>query len=396
MSREYLFGNRERPKHAEVGGAGVRVHALDYLRGLLAVAVMAYHYVVWSGVELGAETVLGRLGVYAVSTFYILSGLSLGLVYRNRMCSVDDVVSFAIKRIFRIFPLFWLSVSLAICLSLARAVITGVDYLPDWWRIFLNYSLLFGFVEPSAYLTTGAWSIGNEMVFYALFPFLLFLARGGRYLFVAMFVMAIGVGAYFAFEVLDRNIPLVKQWDVYINPFNQLLLFVCGMSIAFFPAIPNRRSLVGGVLLVLFGCFAFVATPAVGDKIALVTGIERLLLCFSCISVVFGVYLTGVQIKGVAGTILSFLGEGCYSIYLLHPIVGSAIVGIGVRLGVDAPIGYLVSVPTSLLAAWITFRWLERPMMAIGAKVSRYRCMAPCAPAVPEAATKSVKNSHFP
>ncbi len=62
-----------------------RVESLDYLRGLLAVSVMIYHYVAWSGVELGADTVLGRLGIYSVSTFYILSGLSLGLVYRGRI-----------------------------------------------------------------------------------------------------------------------------------------------------------------------------------------------------------------------------------------------------------------------------------------------------------------------
>jgi exopolysaccharide production protein ExoZ len=58
-----------------------RLESLDYLRGLMAVSVMAFHYVSWSFVKPGADSLLGKLGIYAVSIFYILSGVSLSFVY---------------------------------------------------------------------------------------------------------------------------------------------------------------------------------------------------------------------------------------------------------------------------------------------------------------------------
>jgi len=82
-----------------------RVESLDYLRGLMALAVMIYHYVAWTIGGLEADSVLGRLGIYAVSVFYILSGLSLAIVYNDRISSIGDVRDFMIKRVFRIFPI---------------------------------------------------------------------------------------------------------------------------------------------------------------------------------------------------------------------------------------------------------------------------------------------------
>ncbi len=86
----------------------VRVESLDYLRGLMAISVMLYHYGYYSGILLDSSSLLGKLGIYAVSIFYILSGLSLAIVYKNKITSTSDICNFWIKRICRIAPLFWL------------------------------------------------------------------------------------------------------------------------------------------------------------------------------------------------------------------------------------------------------------------------------------------------
>lgn len=353
-----------KPKTLETTNT-TRIASLDYLRGLLAVSVMVYHYASWSGVELGAATVLGRLGVYAVSTFYILSGLSLGLVYRGRINGRGDVFAFVIKRVFRIFPLYWLTLCLAIALALVHSLTSGQAYAPDGWRLFLNFSLLFGFVEPTAYLTTGAWSIGNEMVFYALFPLILWVAEKSRWAFTVLLSLTIGIGFLFAYVWLDSSIPLADQWSVYINPFNQLLLFVAGIALAYMQPAQTTKGRFIGALMLLTACAVFAALPATGDQIVLVTGAMRLVFFALCVMAVGGIYLSRLSLRG-GGMILSFLGEGCYSIYLLHPVVAGVVVGVGRKLGIAAPVGYDLAVPATLLVAWMTYRWLERPMMLVG------------------------------
>jgi exopolysaccharide production protein ExoZ len=60
-----------------------RIKGLDWLRGLMAFSIMLYHYSSLSFVEQDAGTLLGRLSVYAVSIFFILSGLSIAVAYNK-------------------------------------------------------------------------------------------------------------------------------------------------------------------------------------------------------------------------------------------------------------------------------------------------------------------------
>ena len=54
-----------------------RIQGLDYLRGLAAFGIMVFHYSSWTLGKFGANTLLSRIGIYGVSIFYVISGLTL-------------------------------------------------------------------------------------------------------------------------------------------------------------------------------------------------------------------------------------------------------------------------------------------------------------------------------
>ncbi len=86
-----------------------RITGLDYLRGLAATGIMIYHYMSWTLGKFDAASILGRVGLYGVSIFYILSGLTLYSVYQKKMQpGKSDLLDFFKKRGLRIFPLLWL------------------------------------------------------------------------------------------------------------------------------------------------------------------------------------------------------------------------------------------------------------------------------------------------
>ena len=64
-----------------------RIKELDYLRGLAALSIMYYHFIKWLHVYDGAQTFIGKLSVYGVEIFYILSGITLFHVYQNSLSS---------------------------------------------------------------------------------------------------------------------------------------------------------------------------------------------------------------------------------------------------------------------------------------------------------------------
>lgn len=352
-----------------------RVESLDHLRGLMAVSVMVFHYHSWAIGKGDAESILSRLGIYAVGSFFVLSGLSLAIVYKDRLSDAGDILAFSIKRVFRIFPLFWASVTFVLILNeIAKYRGGGADI--DSWVIFLNYTLLFGFLDHAATLSVGAWSIGNEMVFYALFPFVFFL--GGRWEMRGSFLGAVtlaSVGLYvcFAYFFLDDRMGLSDQFDIYTHPLNQLALFMLGCCVGFAvrPASTKHGKIAGG-LLVVAGALTFVLYPADGDRIALVTDGARVTLSLSVVAIVLGTYLADPLPRSSIAEVLGFFGRGCYSIYLLHPIVAIPWVWASGKLGLAPVTCYVLAAITTLILSWASFRFVELPMMNHGSALSRF------------------------
>ena len=344
-----------------------RIESLDYLRGVMALSVMIYHYSSWSGVELENGSMLSKLGVYAVSIFYILSGLSLSIVYRNKINSPIEIGQLFIRRIFRIAPLFWISVFSALALNYLGSALKDVPYQFDFLKIFLNITLLFGFIRPAAYLSTGAWSIGNEMVFYAILPILFLFSSRHFWIFPAMLLTSIILGATFAIFWMDPAQSIVDQWGIYINPLNQIFLFMGGVAIGTYSR-PARTIVGGSIAIAAF--IVFWLYPVNGDRIQLVTGFGRFCLSLACLAFVWATYITSIQFKGAIAKALSFLGESCYSIYLMHPLVAVPIVFFANRIGFKLESAYCLATAATLLTSWLTFKYIEKPMMRVGRKIA--------------------------
>jgi peptidoglycan/LPS O-acetylase OafA/YrhL len=203
----------------------MRNEPLDWLRGLLAASIMICHLVGWEIAQQDASTLLGRLGAYGVSMFFILSGLSIALVYHGFIAGGSTASRFFVRRIFRIWPLMWIVVIIA-------AVTHAAQGDPVSWKVVaINLTTLFGFIKPTAYINTGAWSIGNEMVYYALTPVILAVydrsTRSGNVLTGATVL----VGLVFSHVLLDAQVPIAEQWGTYVNPFNNLFLYCGGIAL---------------------------------------------------------------------------------------------------------------------------------------------------------------------
>ena len=345
-----------------------RVESLDYLKGLMALSVMLYHYLSMSIYypSMGSEFLLGKLGIYAVSIFYILSGLSLSLAYDGKISNGTDIIKFYINRIFRIVPLFWFATSLAITYRLIGQYLRGETFDFPIYNALINYSLTFGFIDHDKYLTTGAWSIGNELVFYFFLPFIYILANKNRWFIPSIFLVSILLAIYFAFILLDsKQILSGNQWSTYINPLNQIFLFIGGVIIGKYGNIFKVNTFYY-YIAILVCSFTFYLLPEQGDKIGIVTNENRFVLSFSCFGIVLSIYIINPLLKGIIAKTLNFLGESCYSIYLLHPLVAFPLVYLGGHLGVDKIYSYVICIPVTLVCSWLSLKYLEKPLMRFG------------------------------
>ena len=345
-----------RPSAAE----NSRLHNLDYLRGIAAFGIMIYHYLTWwGGSEFTADTFLARVGVYGVSIFYVLSGLTLYHVYFKKMTDIGGVRDFAVKRVFRIFPLLWLVTILAIVMS---------RKLPNLLDLFLNLTGLFGFVKWGTYFSAGVWSIGNELVFYVIFPLLVLCARSQRSLLTLAGAALLAPYLYFAFIGLTPNQSLAEQWISYISPFNQAFLFFCGFAIGH---ILRSRSLpqpwLWGTLIAALAAFTLI--PAVGAPVVLVTGLNRLAFTLICVLICAAAYRIRVRVPRAVHIPLGTLGEASYSVYLIHPLTYLVVHAL-LRDRVAPVAQVLIAITITLVLSWLCYRRFEKYFMGVGRRVA--------------------------
>ena len=339
-----------------------RLNNLDYLRGLAAFGIMIYHYLSVTLGKFFSESFMGRIGIYGVSIFYVLSGLTLFYVYNNQMKpSIEDTISFFKKRIFRIFPLLWLVTIFSVILS--RKV-------PDFLDLFLTLSGLFGFINWDPYFSGGVWSIGNELVFYVLFPFLMLFIKKFKLLMTLLSTIILGLYIYFAYIKLDSNITFDEQWINYINPLNQVFLFLGGFLIGSFLCNSKiRNSFL--IILLFFSILLFTFYPTKGDIIFLVTGTNRLVFTACCFMICISFYKMTLKFPKVIHNPLISLGKISYSVYLLHPIIWTLTAyasKVFIKYFFYFPefFSLILSVIFTLLISYYVYKYFEKYFMKLG------------------------------
>lgn len=347
-----------------------RIETVDYLRGLFALSILAYHFYTWSRLDAGVlgDSVLKKLGVYGVGAFYVISGISFGYVYRDLKASAADLASFYAKRFFRLAPLYWLAVAGSLGFALLGALRGGSAQLPGVSTVLLNLTLAFGIVAPDAYLPVGGWSIGNEVAFYLAFPVVVAALRGGRVRFALVLAASLAAAVYFAFGVLAPGRPLAEQWEAYINPLNQLFLFVAGVGVSAGIGRVALPPLASYAALALFAA-AFVLVPMGGDPSSIVTGVPRLVFAATCIGICAVGAVGRLPLPGLLDRGLGLLGTISYSVYLLHPLVYRATSLLLRRLGAE-PLVLPAALVLTLAAAWVVYRMIEAPMIQVGKRVA--------------------------
>jgi len=304
-----------------------RLHELDYLRGLAAAGIMLFHYLSWTFGEFSSAQVVGRIGIYGVSIFYILSGLTLYHVYNEPLSKgLNEVGVFFKRRILRIYPLLWITTIASIFLF------DGGE--ANAKEVILNLTGLFGFIDWPHGIAIGSWSIGNELVFYVFFPLFVILYHKSK-LGLGIFSLAmLAVFIYFAYFLIDINSSLSdeQQRSYYCNPFNQVFLFLGGYLV--------------GVLL-------------------------ELTLC--CFLVCVGFYKFSAQLPAFVSWPLRTLGEISYSVYMLHPIIHRLILFPidYVRnhfFAVPESIRFLLAIVLTLLTSYFVYQTFEKFFIRLGKK----------------------------
>lgn len=182
---------------------------MGVLRFLLAMGVAAEH----------ANAPLWIGSYSAVQAFFMISGFYMALIFGNRYYSTRD---FYISRFIRLFPMYWIVAMLALgvyALALwggimhpkfdqlaqigtngvavaAWGVVANATMLTSDWSWFLSPAAVGGNHGTSLLLIPPVWTLGLELVFYALCPWLMRLSSAKLFVLLSLSVLARIYGYY--------------------------------------------------------------------------------------------------------------------------------------------------------------------------------------------------------
>jgi peptidoglycan/LPS O-acetylase OafA/YrhL len=348
-----------------------RIEALDALRGIAATGVASVHAAYMFPLGPGIPDFIGNL-VLGVPLFFILSAFSMSVAYSGGLSTKASLANYGMRRLFRIAPLFYLLLALWIAYfrylgSPAKA--------PE--EIYLN--LLFVFSLFPAYqssIVPAGWSIGVEMVFYAVFP-LLILSRG---VFSALvFLCASLLVAWHFNSTAIAPTPDFYHWT---HPLTNAPYFCFGMLMW---RVMNRlkdwnRSVVATCLLGL----SAILVAFMGIHEPSITGeqVQRLPVSITTLcgwGLAFSLLVLSQALKPMylfVNPLTGFLGKISYSLYLSHPLL---IYSTGIPLwaarwapypDLVAPMAILSVLVVAVPVAWLLYTFVEAPFMALGRRLT--------------------------
>jgi len=146
----------------------------------------------------------------------------------------------------------------------------------------------------------------------------------------------------------------------YVNPLNQVFLFLGGFLIGFFFHDKKIKNWIV-ISLFLIALVVFIFYPVTGAQINVKIGISRLIFTACCFAICFCFYKLSFRFPKVIHKPLAILGEASYSVYLLHPIINDLIGRLGKYIfHYPNSVRILISIFTTLIVSYFVYQYFEK------------------------------------
>lgn len=305
---------------------------------------MLYHLV--GRTTAGTLTHRGYLGV---AIFFALSGFVITSILSAPRMSVAFLGRFALRRMIRLDLPYWVNIVLVLILMRLAARFGGAQQPISAAQIaahLVYLQELLGYPE----ISTVYWTLCFEVQFYLTLALLLWSAQKAsalRAYFPVAFLLLIGLSVLASMKVLPtpRGFMFAYWWAFALGG-------LCYWTVV--------RRISAAYLAISCGIILCSAGGVHGDW--------RLTSAMT-VGLIFLAWRRNAMHRWLADPVSQFFGRISYSLYLCHPLFGWSAQSLALRY-LNQWGALAVGLATSIVSAWLTYRWVERPGIALSHRVS--------------------------
>jgi peptidoglycan/LPS O-acetylase OafA/YrhL len=316
-------------------------------------------------------------GFVGVDVFFVISGfLITSHILRDVESEKFSVVRFWAKRIRRLLPASFL---VLIATAIAVVIYIPVSLWAQWLReiqasvlYIQNWKLAADAVDylalaNSASPTQHFWSLSVEEQFYFVWPILVAIgllftkkfAIQPRRRAIFVILASLSVGSLFYGIYLTATEPAIAYFSTPVRAWE----FGAGALVAFAPSLKHRYL---SPLVALLGIGSIIFTGFLFEASFPFPGAWALIPVLGTVAVIWAAANSGWLGKLFSLAPVQWFGEKSYSIYLWHwPLIILVPYMLGQESGTWQRVGILL---TTVLLAWLTTNYIEKPFMASGLK----------------------------
>src|SRR5215510_914607 len=340
---------------------GEKIEAIQALRGVAVLAVVAFHSLVFERKYSGGDLVLPgwfRFGESGVDLFFVISGFVMVTVSRGRFGKLKEVFRFLWSRATRIYPTYWFYFFVTLSVLLWR---------PSWVNtsLYQQADLLSSFLllpSDRLPLVVVAWSLVHELWFYLVFGLLLLFREKALVPFLCAWAAAI-----LAINLLADTSTFAPTARIVTHPYT--CEFIIGSLAALLVRVEPISKLPAGLFWGLIVVVVIGLIQADAADILAGSRLKRALV----IGGLYGSLLAACVVLEAKGslrvpTFLRMSGDISYTVYLSHVLVLSAIGRIWLAIGsasgpADNVLAFVILITAIMVYGWIAYRLIEKPMV---------------------------------
>lgn len=319
-----------------------RIRQFDALRGLAALAVVLFHYIVqyprlFDLPPTGLAPVF-KYGGYGVDLFFMISGFVITMALQQ----AAGMRAFVAARFVRLYPAYWVAVTVTFIIcdlaSLEKLQVTFKDYVANLTML----QRLLGFEHvDGAY-----WSLEVEWLFYASIACFFLVPLKRIWIWLAVWLIAAIVTQHLPWQFGAGS--RLGQLSGTFLAFRYIHLFILGA--AFYLVRQEKRVALTSALLI---------AGALACQFA-AEGADVGILTLGYAAIFYAVVQGRLKWMG-ENRVLLFLGSISYSLYLIHQHNGYVIINGLTKAGWPYWLSVIIALIAVLVGATLLNQLVEEP-----------------------------------
>ncbi len=361
----------------------MKLKYIDSIRGIAILMVILVHTTQKiSGLNFLTKWI-ADYGQMGIQLFFVASAYTLCLSASYRESESEKIKKYAIRRFFRVAPLYYFGILVYFLSSLIGSIYkNGVIVVPvkySFENIISNILFFHGFYKPANNnIVPGGWSIGTEMAFYVVFPILYFVASkkiNESFRNITLWVLLGFSSSQIVLLILNSNgINITNNNFVYLNLINQIPVFFIGIGYYFSKPHENLNH------NWLFDLVAFILLTIASIYLWRIVKINYLFSVIPFVSGLSFVFLIEIFRKKefLNQNLLVRIGKVSFSMYIIHFIFAHTITGLISPKFVNVLnsefsliLFFVMSILGSFSLALLSEKYIEKPFIKIGKKLSQ-------------------------